>query len=380
MKQNVLWIWLCLKRLLFRPLFLIPLLLLPALVAGMRLEMKKSHSIVQVGVLCEEGADAVAEELAESLQELSGAAVLFVRYDREKALYRDVVQGRIQAGYIIPAGLRGKLAEEAVSGKPVIRTVRRETELTLRIVDELVLCRIYEYLAYDIGREYIKNRTGENPEPFLKGRYDIYRQQEMPFVFQYENGEENRVLSDDSGDYLLLPVHGMAAVMILLSAMSGAIFWYEDKKRNVFVWLDGRKRTWVHMIYIFVPAACAGVVGYVSLLATGISAGYDMEALRMLLYVPALVLFIYILQMLLRKEIYFLACIPILTVAELLVCPVFIDLGKAAPALKELRRLTPVNFYMEFVYSTQGRLAFLCYFAGSALLACILTLAYRQKV
>lgn len=380
MKQNVLWIWLCLKRLLFRPLFLIPLLLLPVLVAGMRLEMKKSHAIVQVGILCEDDMDETAEELAGRLQELSGTTVLFLKYDKEETLYRDVTQGKIQAGYIIPADLRGKLTDAAVSGKPVIRTVRRETELTLKIVDELVLCRVYEYMAYDIGMEYIINRTGQIPGLILKERYDVYRQKEMPFAFQYENGEENRVLSQDSGDYLLLPVQGMTAVLILLSAMSGALFWYEDKKRNVFVWLEDRKRTWVHLIYIFVPAACAGVVGYVSLLATGISVGYSMEAVRMLLYVPSLVLFIYILQMLLRKEIYFLACIPILTVGELLVCPVFIDMAKTVPLLKEMRLLTPVNFYMEFAYSVQGCLAFLYYFAGSVLLVAVLTMAYRKKV
>ena len=380
MKQNVFWTWLCLKRLLFRPLFLIPLLLLPALVAGMRLEMKKSHATLQVGILCEDTMDETAEELAARLQELSGATVLFLKYDKEETLYRDVTQGKIQAAYIIPADLRGKLMDAAVSGKPVIRTVRRETELTLKIVDELVLCRVYEYLAYDIGREYIINRTGEIPGLLLKERYDVYRQKEMPFAFQYENGKENQILSEDSGDYLILPVQGMTAVLILLSAMSGALFWYEDKKRNVFVWLDDRKRTWVHLIYIFVPAACAGVVGYVSLLATGISVGYGMEAVRMLLYVPSLVLFIYILQMLLRKEIYFLACIPILTAGELLVCPVFIDLAKTAPLLKELRLLTPVNFYMEFAYSVQGRLAFLYYLVGSVLLVGILTLAYRKKV
>lgn len=380
MKQNILWIWLCLKRLLFRPLFLIPLLLLPVLVAGMRLEMKKSHATLQVGILCEDDMDETAEELAGRLQELSGTAVLFLKYDKEETLYRDVIQGKIQAGYIIPANLREKLTDTAVSGKPVIRTVRRETELTLKIVDELVLCRVYEYLAYDIGREYIINRTGQIPGLILKERYDVYRQKEMPFAFQYENGEENRVLSRDSGDYLLLPVQGMTAVLILLSAMSGALFWYEDKKRNVFVWLEDRKRTWVHLIYIFVPAACAGVVGYVSLLATGISVGYGMEAVRMLLYVPSLVLFIYILQMFLKKEIYFLACIPILTVGELLVCPVFIDMAKTVPLLKEMRLLTPVNFYMEFAYSVQGRLAFLYYFAGSVLLTGILTMAYRKKV
>ena len=309
-----------------------------------------------------------------------GTAGLFAEYDQEEALYRDITQGKIQAGYIIPADLEEKLADAAVSGKSVIRTVRRETELTLKIVDELVLCRVYEYLAYDIGREYITNRTGEIPDLLLKERYDIYRQKEMPFAFQYENGEENQMLSDESGDYLLLPVQGMTAVLILLSAMSGAIFWYEDKKRKVFVWLDGRKRTWVHLIYIFVPAACGGVVGYVSLLVTGISAGYGMEAVRMFLYVPALVVFIYILQMFLKREIYFLASIPILTAGELLVCPVFIDLAKKVPVLKEMRMLTPVNFYMEFAYSAQGRLAFLCYFAGTVLLAGILTLAYRQKV
>lgn len=380
MKQSLLWMRLCLKRLLLRPLFFVSLLILPVLTVGMRMEMKKAHAIVQVGILCEDSTDAVAGELLERLLELSGPAVLFVEYAGEEILYRDVTQGTIQAGYVIPSGLREKLTEGAVSGKPIIRTVRRETELTLKIVDELVLCRVYEYLAYDICREYVEKRAAQDPASFLKGRYDIYRQKEMPFVFQYESGEENKVLSGESGDYLLLPIQGMVAVLVLLAAMSGAVFWYEDKMRNVFVWLSVRMQTWVHLIYIFVPGVCAGVIGYVSLLATGISAGAGREAVRMLLYVPALTLFIYILQMLLRKETFFLASIPVLTIGELLVCPVFMDFAKAVPAVKWLRMLTPVNFYMEFAYSVQGRLAFLYYFVGSVLLAGILTLAYRRKV
>lgn len=359
MKNIQIWFRLILKRLLKNPIFVLTLLLIPVMVLGIRFCAGTGTSMLKVAIYVPNGdSGRLEQQLARQLIKSSQKTVAFYMTGSEKDLRLDVAENRAACGYILPEDLDASLREFPVSGKPALKAVRQNDELRTKIIDELVFSSIYDRMSYDILDEFIHKKTGKNLSPEQDKNFQKYQKSQIFIEYQYADGSANQILQK-SQDPLVLPLRGVTAVLLLLSGMTGTLFWYQDKNNKLFVRLTKRKRYSVNLLYVAVPALLAGPCGLAAIFLTGISSAPASELLAMFLYLLDIIVFCSFLRLLLPRKEWILAAIPVFAAGSLIVSPVFTDLSLLFPSLKYARLFTPVSWYLEGIHSASGRLLML---------------------
>lgn len=359
MKKNQIWFRLIFKRLMKNPVFLLTLLLTPVMVLGLRFSAGAGTSMLQVAVYVPKGdSDRIEQQLSHQLIKSSQKAVTFYIAESEKNLRLDVTEGRAACGYILPEDLEGSLKEFTSSWKPALKVVRQKDELRTKIIDELVFSSIYDSMSYDILVEFIHKKTGKNISPEQKKYFEKYQKSQIFIEYQYADGSSNHILQKNQNP-MVLPLRGVTAVLLLLSGMTGVLFWHHDKNNKLFDRLSKIERYAVGLLYLTVPVLPAGICGLTTIFLTGIPSAPHSELLTMVFYLLDIIVFCSFLRVLFPRKEWILAAIPVFAAGSLIVSPVFTDLSLLFPSLKYARLFTPVSWYLKGVHSTSGRLLML---------------------
>lgn len=356
MKRELLWLRLIAKRLLKNPLFILTLALIPVMVLGIRFSMGTGDAALQVAVYVPANGDTATQELADTLFSTPGTAIHFYRVPSEKELRQDVTQGKSACGYLLPENLKYQLKQFHTSSTPVVLAVHRSDEKRTKLIDEMVFSGIYKFLSFHILTDFIQKKTGEDFSPELHTLFEHYNGRQAFFEFEYEDGSSNKTLENRDMNYMLLPVRGMTAVLLLLCGMVGTLFWYEDMQKGLFIWLPEKAKRRTALLYLTAPVLLAGIPGILSLYLTGISTNLFQEIAALLLYLFAIAAFCNLLRVILPRMELMLAAIPVLTAGSLIVCPVFANLASVWPVFRYIQKLTPVFYYLNSIYSTSAKL------------------------
>lgn len=356
MKKEMIWLKLISKRLLRNPLFVITLILIPAIVLGIRFFVGNTDPLLRVAVYTSPSSpDTTEQMLVDYLLDHSGNAVAFYLADSETELQKDVARGYAACGYIIPESLDQKIDRFQTVPKPVAKAVHQKNELRTKLIDELVYSGIYKFLSLDILNKFVAKRTGIDASQTLAGLYNNYLGTQAFFEYEMADGSKNKLLNQTGASYLLAPIRGVAAVLLLLAGMTGTLFWYQDREKNLFAWLCEKERQKIQLLYVLAPALMAGAATLSAIFLTGISSGIFNELLCLSLYLFALIAFCRLLNTLLPKPAWMLAAIPLLVAGSLIVCPVFIDLSSTVPVFRYIQKLTPVTYYLNSLYSVRNK-------------------------
>lgn len=344
------------KRLLHKPIFVLTLLLIPLFVLFLQRSLHSGDAILQVA-LCTESSDSSALEsaLLTRMVDASNSTIHFYRCDSLSELQSDLNGKRAVCGYLFPSHLEQKLEEHARKNTAVITAYHQTSATETRLLDEFVYRMIYEELAYDIAEQHIFEKKKEKPTSRLRSLYQHYQQGYTFIRFEYANGSDNQILNQENSNYLLLPIRGICSVLILLAAMTGTVFWYEDQEQKIFLWLHRPYKTTIPLLYSLIPAVLAGICGLTAIIMTGFARQILQEGICMGLFLLAISAYSMLLRELLPNANNYLSAIPLSAAFSLLLCPVFVDLTATIPLLKPLRILTPVSYYLNSIYAIQAR-------------------------
>ncbi len=334
------WWALLTKRLLRRPGYLAVLLLVPLFALGLSLFAREDSGAVTVALYLADPEDPVAAATAQRLQ--TGESVLRCIPAAAEEEARELVRtGKADAAWLLEKDLAAKLRDYVRYGRGgCITVVEREENVFLRISREKLFGSVYPDLSFLLFQSFAENELGlENlTETELRAYYSSdFTAQEL-LRFTYLDGTE----AETSGSYLTAPLRGILALLLLLGAMASGLYCYGDERAESFVWLPGWKRALLpvlsHLIAML-PAALA-VLGALALSDAWL--GLGREALLLLCYLPGCALFCEILRLFCPREEQFGTLIPILTLAILVFCPVFLSLRFGLP----VRRLLPTGHYL----------------------------------
>lgn len=362
MKTIVTWIKMLTKRLLLKPTFVLTLLLIPLFVLLLQSSLHAGDAILQVA-LCSESSDPSALEstLLTKMADTSNSTVHFYICDSLSELQADLDNNRAICGYLFPRDLEQKLKEHAQKNTAVITAYHQVSATETRLLDEFVYRMIYEELAYDIVEQHIQEKKKEKPAGRLRSLYNQYQQDYTFIRFEYADGSDNQILNQQDSNYLLLPIRGICSVLILLAAMTGTIFWYEDHERKLFLWLPRSYKTMVPLLYSVIPAIFSGICGFIAIMLTGFARQIPQECLTMGLFLLAISAYSMLLRELFPDRNGYLASILCSVVGSILFCPIFADLSTVLPIAKPLRSLSPVFYYLNSIYSSKARWELLVY-------------------
>lgn len=372
MKRCLLWFWLCSKRLLKKPLFLVLLLALPALTLCYGLAVEDSGGVVSVVLAADGDADGFTGQVMEALKEDSGLIRFTCASQEEAAML--VETGKADAAWIFPQNLEEKIAAFLLDGAtPAVQVLQREENVLLRLSREKLSGMLYGCCVEPVYLRYLRENV-----PQLNGMSD---EQLMDYMDRFQGNDRLFAFEEMDGSpveldgYLISPLRGMLGVLIQLCALAAAMYFLQDKGAGIYQRVPVSKLGAVEFWGQLAALWSVGLVAMLCLAACGAWTTAWREMAVAVLYMLCCGAFACLLRGLCRKAHVLAGLLPVIAVCMLVVCPVFVDI----PGLGVLRYLLPPTYYIQAVYN-EAALLWMPVYAGVCRLGCILldSLTYKK--
>ena len=359
------WCYLMMKRMIKKPAYLLLLLALPILSAAMmRLEQSGDDSAgVTVGILFEkEGQTEIPQDDKEWNQKFftflseQDSVIQFRLYEKSASLLRDIEKGELDCGVVVPVEIRERIMTDLWQGS--ITVYKTSSTSVTEIVKERIASAVFTFYSEESYVNYVENsnifqetveansdRTEEIREFAVKA-YETHLTDGSTFAFQYhgesyDNNTEEQVTDTANPGFRL---KGVLAVCIFLSGLCGLLTDWNDRRERRFVRMAPE---WVTTaVNIWVPTIYTSVISLLSLLLAGQITGIGKELCHLVFYQFLIVVYCSIIRVIIRKQEQLAAAIPILTLASIVCCPVWIRLAVYLPVFHVLEKLFPVTYYL----------------------------------
>lgn len=353
------------KRLLKRVSFWLLLGAAPLLVWGLE-KLSTGESGVLHILLCQENReDPLSGEITGRL--LSGKSVIqYELVERQEDACAMVESGQGDAAWIFPDGMQERL-NRFTGGEywegGLLRVVEREDNVALRLAREKLFGALYSHASYSLYRSFVHDDLGlEADEETLLQGYESGAVEGSLFQHVYANGYGYP--PDAAGqDYLVAPVRGMLALLVLLGSLTGTMYFLRDREQGVLdaVPYAGRERyLYLHQLTV---TGIVAVAVLAALRLSGVFMGWRREAVWMTVYVVMCMCFCRLLRRLCGTLRRLAVTVPVLMLASFVLCPVFFPSGQ----WKALSYLLPPFYYLNGVYdgSYVFKMIFYCVFISA---------------
>ena len=372
MRKYLFWFYLMMKRMIKKPAYLLLLIALPILsVVMIRLEQSGDDSTgITVGILFEkEGQAEIPQDDKEWNQKFfsflaeQDSVIRFQEYEKSTSLLRDIEKGELDCGVVVPVDIRERLMTDMWQDSLTI--YKTSSTSVTEIVKERIAAAVFTFYSEESYVNYIENsnifrETAENDvrnaeiREFAKEAYETHLTDGSTFAFQYhgesyDNNIDKQVTDTANQGFRL---KGILAVCIFLSGLCGLLTDWNDRRERRFIRMVPEWMTTA--VNIWIPTVYTSVISLLSLLLTrqltgtngGIFVGIGKELCHLLFYQFLIVVYCSIIRVIIRKQEQLAAAIPILTLASIVCCPVWIRLAVYLPVFHVLEKLFPVTYYL----------------------------------
>lgn len=362
MKRFCIWIFMLNKRLLRKKEFLLLLCLIPLLVLGIRLVSKQDSGMVTIAISHQEEKDAETMQLIHKMMQ-EESIVQYV-YAKEEQAREMVASGEVDCAWIFRKDFREKLMttfSEKGEKVPPIYVVEQEDNVALQLARTKLYGNVYPYLAKLLCEHYLETEIFEGQE-INRAQLQAYYEQATDWndLFQMSYVEPDEVrerigieVTDAKESYLMVPIRGMLVIFLLICGLVVTLFYLQDIQRGMFAWIPVHRRGWLLYAYVFAAILDGGIVVCISqMLSEGRGISFR-ELLLLLLFMPVAAIFCDLVQLLCGTKENLARWIPLLVIAMLGLCPVFLDLGKDFA----LQYVFPPTYYLRALYSNEMLIA-----------------------
>ena len=371
MRKIIKWFLLLNKRLYKKATFIIILALIPIVVLSLSIVAKNDSGIVTVA-LVQTDDDAVSSQVINDLM-LSSDLIRFEICDSPKTAIESVKTGQCDSAWIFLDNLSQRAQEfiaDPDDNNAMVQVVEREQTILLRLSHEKLSSALYRYVSKEMYISYVRTNVAElnalSDEQLLQ-YYDSYFVDGELFEFAYPSsgGAVNKEIG-----YLVSPIRGLLAVLVVLCAMAVAMFFEQDKKQGTFSWMPESKQIYIEFLcqIIAVFNVCAAIL--IALKISGLTGFMPREFVAIILYGFACALFGVLLRNLIENIKVIGALIPLFITAMIAICPVFFDFKE----LRSLQKVFPPTYYINAVYNKK----YIVYLAIYILLCATAIFVLRQ--
>ena len=367
LKRFALWSALLTKRLIKKPVFPILLLCVPLLCGAMALAARQDSGVVTVALVCATE-NPIARRSADRLLH-ANSLVRCVEYADETEARAAVEHGNVDAAWIFREEVDEEL-QRFITGKRtrgLAVVVEREDNVFLRMAREQLAAAIYPEASYALFRDHLMHALGVSEgtsEETLQTYYSVQVAEQPIIVFSRTNGETR----ENTSDYLVAPVRGLLSLLLMLTGLASAMYYYRDVERGTFLRLSAAKRRLLPLLCHLCALLPIAVAVLLALCVTGLLTDWGHEVGSLLLYCLAVAALCELLRKLCRSDARLGALIPVLLATMLVLCPVIMDLK----ILKPVQKLLPPYWYLKGSCGAQAVWPLVLYTAAAAVIAVLL--------
>ena len=363
------------KRLLKKPSFLAVLLIVPLLVTLLGVAAKEESGIMTVVLAVQDTTDLTANAIVENLRKDSGLIRFLEGTPKEAEAL--VEGGQADAAWIFPRDMQEKI--DAFVAFPnerngFVAVIQREESVFLRLALEKLNAALYPYLSLALCENYVYSNIltiNDLPPEQLRQYYDAV-DAEGADLFDFVYANSGAPADTENANYLLSPVRGLLAIMVILGGLAAVLFYGQDETAGVFDRLPRGKRFWFSAVYPAVAVGNVILAVFAALGLAGLLLNIVREIAALLLYGLITAGFCTGLRLLMPNGHMLAAVTPALIAGMTVLCPVFVN----PPELPALQYLLPPFYYLKAIYD----LKYMGYMAIYAVAICgVDWLLYRAR-
>ena len=357
MKRFIIWQYMLNKRLLHKKEFILLLCLIPLLVWGITLVSKEESSVVTVALSMEDEEDELANRIVKEMMQ-EDSIIRFETMDKEAA-YQAVRAGEVDCAWIFREDFQEKLIStfaKRVEEIPPVYVVVQEDNVAMQLSRTKLYGYIFPHLAFLLGENFLETEImkGQDVSAEELQRYFDENAVEQGII-QTAYLSKDEILADVdvtdreeeiSTSYLMTPIRGMLVVLLIIAGLVVTLYYIQDEERGMFAWIPVHKRRGVFYSYLFgalLDTALVVLIGF--FISEGKWVSFR-EIGILLLYIPVTATFCELVKILIRTKERLAKWIPLLSIAMLGLCPVFLDLGSGFAA----QYAFPATYYLRALY------------------------------
>lgn len=369
-KKLSLWYLMLTKRLFCKFSFVILLCCIPIMILVTNYAMSGESGVLTV-MLCSEDKDSGAEEIINSLLN-EDSVILFKYSDNPQSAIDEVKQHKADAVWCFEDDFSQKITAYAThkSTQPIVKVYEREDSIPLQLSKEKLYGAIYSSFSYEVYKNFVYSElvdVNQLSEKELEAYFNGTKTRDD--IVELEKREVASI--NKNAGYLLAPLRGIMALLVVLCGLAAAMYYLKDKREGKFDWMPYSKRIIPAFAQCLAAVVPAGVAVLASIYIGGIARDVISEFISMLLFVTAVSGFCLVMCIIFKSSGKLAASIPAMIVIMLAFSPVFFNLNM----LKPLSLMLPTYHYLMAVYSgayTEFLIYIVCVYGFALLLNRIL--------
>lgn len=358
-KKLFLWYLMLNKRFLKKPGLWAILIAIPLLVVALNIVSLQDSGVIGIALAAEDKDDALVKEIIEEIKK-DNRLIRFVESKNPKEAKELVSLGEVDAAWIFSGNMEQGLEDFIDSGKSVVKIIEREETIPLMLARQKLSGVIFKKCSPSFYVRYLRRNFPElnNIEDSkLDEYYDTVKVEgEELFEFSYINSNQSTDDATKAG-YLITPVRGLMALMLLLSGLAAAMFYTEDDESGMFSWIGEKSKPFIAGVFHLIPVLLTAVSMLISLYFSGLWVGISREILIMGLYVISVTQLCMLIRLICKSNKIIGAATPIMMLIFMVVCPVFIDIK----ILRPIQNFLPTFHYLTAVHNDKYILIMLIY-------------------
>lgn len=350
--KMVKWFLLLNKRLYKKITFVLIMLLIPTLVFGYS-SLAQEESGVMTIALAQQGDDPMAKQIMQDLKDGTNL-IRYVFCDSPESAEKMVNDGKAEAAWIFADDLENRIyrfVNRPSRTTAFVQIIEQESTIPMKLSREKISGTVFGYCSRTFYLKYIRENVPEMQDvsdEALLAYYDDFATNVDLFEFSYLEGEGGAEAAEEA-NYLLSPVRGLLAIVIILGGLAAAMYFSHDDRCGTFSLVPQGKRHLVEFTCQSIAVLNLSAIALASLMIMGASVSVGRELLLTACYGFMATLFCMTMRRILGSITAIGTAMPLLVVVMLVICPVFFDLGP----LRILQYLCPPTYYINAVNSNR---------------------------
>ena len=363
------------KRLFRKISFIIVLLMIPVLVAGLKNRADEESGLVRIGLYTPDEEGSFSDEIIDRFLE-DESVFLYSEYESEEEGIAALEECVIDALWILPEDLDALLLELADKNRirPVIRVIEREDDVALIFTREILCSKVFPRFAYDAYTDYVSDHIGADApdDETLRMVYDSICRKGNLFAPGVLGKDVSEALEEET--YFTAPMRGLLAIWMVLAGFAALMYYKNDEEKGVHDMVPVSRRLYGAFALQAVVLTDCGIIYLIACGILGILTDPVREITYLILFAGCISVFCNILGLLINDLRGIGMLVPFAILLMIVLCPVFFDLRSAGA----VRGILPPFYYLKALYDPGYLMNMVIYLAAGSFACVMLNLAKNR--
>lgn len=345
MEKSLRWYILSLKLHMKKKMYYFQMLVMVlVLLLVYKIQMPKLNT-VEVGVCFSESA--TGKEIYESLKDAEDVFE-YKQYTDKEHLETDVLAGQIESGFVFTKQFDTGIQNGEM--KDTILFYSTPFSMKAEVLKEAIYAATFEYISDALLLEIDEEQYGNTDElrrERLSLLNDWYLKSDALFELEIVEVPIEKQAENNAGVFntKTYPIQGTAGVLVLLIMYLAYSKKWENESRAVLKALPQRDRNVYMAAVIFAGVTFPAIIATIFSIMIPETRGVLTEIIAMIVLIVISTIWIMLLGKVIKNYMTYIGSGVAILLANIICCPIFVDLAVFVPAIKYIRMLLPMGWF-----------------------------------